>query len=66
MLVGAVGSLPMVLSFAVHGGAVPSDAFSTFVSADYTPDADEMPVTLTFTAKDAGDNALEGVSVTYA
>jgi hypothetical protein len=59
-------SLPMVLRFAVHGASEPSDAFSSFVSANYTPDADESPTTLTFTAKDAADDPIEGVSVTYA
>lgn len=40
---------------------------TTFVSANYTPTADgTTATTLTFTAKDSGDNPLEGVSVTYA
>lgn len=68
MIVGAVGSLARVFWTAVTGGGTPtpSDAFSTFTSANYTPDADEAPVTLTFTAKDASDDPIEGVSVTYA
>ena len=48
-------------------GDVPSDTYTTFVSATYTPTADgSTPTTLTFTAKDDTDTALEGVVVTYA
>jgi hypothetical protein len=43
-----------------------SALYSTFVSADATPDADETPTTLTFTLKDTNDVALAGRSVTYA
>jgi hypothetical protein len=64
-MIAATGSLPIALRVARDGG-VPSDAFSSFVSANYTPDADESPTTLTFTAKDASDDPIEGVSVTYA
>ena len=46
---------------------VPDAAFTTFTSADYTPDADgTTATTLTFTVKDASDVAIEGYGVTYA
>lgn len=48
------------------GGLVPSDTFTTFTAADYTPPADGTTTTLTFTAKDANDVAVPNVSVTYA
>ena len=43
-----------------------SETFSTFTAADSTPNADETPMTLTFTLKDATDTAIAGASVTYA
>jgi len=43
-----------------------SAAFSSFVSANATPDADGTPTTLTFTLKDANDAPMAGRSVTYA
>lgn len=46
---------------------VPDAAFTTFTSADYTPDADgTTATTLTFTVKDANDDPIEGYGVTYA
>lgn len=53
----------------LDGEAAPavSATFTTFTAASYTPTADgTTATTLTFTAKDSGDNAIEGVSVTYA
>ncbi len=68
MLIGALGSVGMALRFAAGGGQpVPSSAFTTFTSADYTPDADgTTATTLTFTVKDANDDPIEGQGVTYA
>lgn len=46
---------------------VVDETFTTFTAANYTPTADgTTATTLTFTAKDSGDNAIAGVSVTYA
>lgn len=51
----------------MDGSPTPSSAFTTFTSADYTPDADgTTSTTLTFTVKDASDVAIEGQGVTYA
>lgn len=48
-------------------GPVVDETFTTFVTANATPTADgTTATTLTFTAKDSGDNAIAGVSVTYA
>ena len=48
-------------------GTTGSEAFSTFVSADYTPTADGVTETaLTFTLKNGNDEAISGASVTYA
>lgn len=64
----AAGSLPRALWLAATGGSpVPSAAFTTFTSADYTPDADgTTATTLTFTVHDANDDPIEGYGVTYA
>lgn len=43
----------------------PSETYSTFVANDATPALD-TPDTLTFTLKDANDDAISGASVTYA
>lgn len=68
MLIGAIGSVGMALRFAAGGGQpTPDAAFTTFTSADYTPDADgTTATTLTFTVKDASNVAIEGYAVTYA
>lgn len=57
----------LLLLLGGEAAPVPSSAFTTFTSADYTPDADGMTATtLTFTVKDASDVAIEGYGVTYA
>lgn len=43
-----------------------SATFTTFVSDTAEPVIGETGAALTFTAKDASDQAIEGVSVTYA
>lgn len=48
------------------GGLVPSEGFSTFTAADYTPAADNTATTLTLTLKDANDAAIPSQAVTYA
>lgn len=59
-------SLPRPLIVARSGGGV-DETFTTFTAASYTPTADgTTPTTLTFTAKNAADETIAGVSVTYA
>lgn len=67
-MLGAALSLPIALRVARSGSApVPSATFTTFVSANYTPDADgTTETTLTFTVKDANDDPIAGRAVTYA
>lgn len=47
-------------------GATASTVFSSFVSANATPDADGTNTNLTFTLKDTNDDPMPGRSVTYA
>lgn len=62
----ATASLPRVLAFAASGNRLDA-TLTTFTSADYTPTADGVTTTAqTFTAKDAGDAAVEGASVTFS
>lgn len=55
------------LATQVLGGSVAVDAAqTTFVADDDEPDADGMPVDLTFTARDADGVGIPGRTVTYA
>jgi hypothetical protein len=70
-MIAAVGSLALPFWLTATGGVtppapVPSATFTTFTSADYTPDADESPTTLTLTVKDANDDPIADYGVTYA
>ena len=65
-ILGTFKPVPLSMFIGSGDSVEASAAFSSFVSANATPDADGTPTTLTFTLKDANDDPMAGRSVTYA